>query len=181
MEERPAGMNYRIILTGPECTGKSTLACQLAEITGSRCIPEYARGYIAGIGGHYTYADVEHIAKIQLEQFEQADEGTVFFDTWLIITRVWFDVVFGRRPEWIDPAIAGSLDSLYLLCNTDLPWIADEVRENGGPMRERLFERYEQVLKQFGCRYKIVSGSGIHRLECAFNHVKEYISGVRTR
>jgi len=165
----------RILITGPESTGKSELAVSLAGTLHGKVIPEYAREYIGSLHRTYHYGDVEHIAMQQSGAFESVagEMGWVFFDTWLIITKVWFDLVFGRVPGWIDRRIRESAFDLVLVCNTDLPWIPDPVREIGGERREMLLKRYQDELEMYGFNWVLVSGSGDDRLECALQKIKE--------
>jgi nicotinamide riboside kinase len=135
MEKRtkaPVSRLIRVAITGPECTGKSTLAKQLASHFDSVYVPEYARDYIANLYRPYDYEDVLHIAKVQRDQvyeFFSGANGVLFFDTYLIITKVWFDVVYGRHPEWIDEELSRKIIDLYLLCDNSIPWTADAVRK----------------------------------------------------
>jgi NadR type nicotinamide-nucleotide adenylyltransferase len=164
----------RVVITGPECTGKTTLTKQLATHFNTICIPEYARQYIAGLDRRYDYHDVLHIAETQLRQHNDFNNETntlVFFDTYLIITKVWMDIVFKRHPSWIDDELAKNTIDLYLLCNTAITWVADPVRENGGEMREKLYELYKNELHRFNCNYKVISCTGIHRLHQAIKAV----------
>ena len=66
----------------------------------------------------------------------------------------------------------------YLLCNTDLPWVADPVRENGGEKREKLFERYKLELEHYGFDYSVVSGSGKSRIKSALMGLKHFFGPV---
>jgi len=156
----------RILITGPESSGKTDLANRLAELFDGVAVEEYARDYVEGLDRPYTIEDVEHIARHQLSSFEEDFPGKewIFFDTWLIITRVWFDVVYKRVPAWIDDAIRGARFDLVLLCAPDLPWIPDGVRENGGKERLQLFDRYKMELERFGMEWEEVTGSGEERI-----------------
>ena len=168
----------RIILTGPESTGKTELCGLLATLFDGKNVPEYARGYILGLGRHYTYEDVVHIAEKQLElmnEYRRHSCNYIFIDTYLIITKVWFRRVFNKIPLWIDSEIAKTKDALYLLCNPDLPWEPDGVRENGGEMREILFDEYEKELQQAGLNYAYVKGFGKERVNCAENKIRNFI------
>jgi len=181
MEERSGHVSdkiIRIVLTGPECTGKSTLAIRLAQHYNTLCIPEYAREYIAKLSLPYTYEDVVHIAETQvvkLEEFSKMANRILFLDTYLIISKVWFDLVFKRRPEWIDKELSKHSVDFYLLCDTDIPWEVDPVRENGGERREFLMGLYKQELKDFGCEFGIVKGLGEERLKNAIRLVDTFI------
>ena len=98
---------FRGLITGPESTGKSELSQALALHYGGKAISEYAREYVEKLNRSCTYEDVEHIARWQQNTYieTQRSGAYVFFDTWLIITRVWFEVVFKKVPAWLDEQI----------------------------------------------------------------------------
>jgi NadR type nicotinamide-nucleotide adenylyltransferase len=175
--EKSKGNSKRIILTGPESTGKTMLSTELAARFNMPFIPEYAREYILNLGRQYTYNDVVHIAKKQVElmEFYSAQKSEyLFIDTYLIITKVWFDKVFHRCPEWIDIEISKTINDLYLLCRPDIPWVPDRVRENGGHMREVLFDLYENELKNAGLNYAYVEGDGEDRIKNAILQINTF-------
>lgn len=169
----------KIVVTGPESTGKSVLSRQLAERYNCVLVPEYAREYIGKIDHQYTTKDVEHIAKHQLEQERDAvgksANGIVIFDTWFILTKVWFDVVFGECPKWVTEHIRSTHVDLFLVCYYDLPWIPDPVRENGGVQRKVLFERYCKELESFGYDYVVVKGEGDTRKKNAIEAINSFL------
>ena len=169
----------RIVITGPESTGKTTLAKQLAENFSGLYVSEYAREYVEHLTGQYTFADVENIARKQIDQYLQSkdsNETIVFFDTWLIITKVWFEWVFGSVPGWIEDAIQDCPVDLYLLCQPDLPWEADSVRENGGENRIKLFEKYRDELIRRRLRFVEISGVENERLQNAIAAIMNFYS-----
>ncbi len=186
MEKRTdpvGGKIIRIVLTGPECTGKSTLAVQLAQHYNTISIPEYAREYVGSLTRPYDYNDVVHIAETQVKQLSEYSKRAgriLFLDTYLIITKVWFDLVFNKRPEWIDTELSGHSVDFYLLCDTDIPWKADPVRENGGTRREYLLSLYKKELVDFGCEFGIVQGLGNERLKNAIRLVDNFIQKLTT-
>ena len=160
----------RIAVTGPESTGKTTLAKQLAEHFSGQYIPEFAREYVEKLSDHYTYEDVEIIANHQVEQYlaTKSESGQLFFfDTWLIITKIWFNWVFEKSPDWLDDQIHNCPIDLFLLCQPDLPWEADPVRENGGENRIKLFNQYKKELNQYGFNFVEIGGFGEVRLQSA--------------
>jgi nicotinamide riboside kinase len=165
----------KIVLTGAESTGKSVLAEALGQRYKAPWVPELARAYIEKIGRYYTYHDLENIALEQIKQEQQFSQGWVFFDTWLIITKVWFDFVYGMHPQWLDSQIRNSSVDLFLLCDIDLPWIADPVRENGGENRERLHLIYQQELNHYGFRYVLINGVGEKRIENAVQAIEAFL------
>jgi len=177
MEKRIKENLKKVVLIGPESTGKTELAKYLASYFKSLWVPEYARDYIEHLNRPYNSNDVEHIARKQLEleqEFIFKTNDWLFYDTYLIITKVWFEVVYRRVPHWIDQKIKESTIDLFLLCNTDIPWIPDPVRENGGAMRNKLFEIYRSELEKYQFPYKIVSGKGEQRRQNTIDIVNNF-------
>jgi NadR type nicotinamide-nucleotide adenylyltransferase len=171
----------RIAVTGPESTGKTTLAKQLAETFNGQFIPEFAREYIEKLPRHYTFEDVENIAKTQVQQYHLTQSGSeriFFFDTWLIITKVWFNWVYGRIPEWLEVEILNCPMDLYLLCRPDLPWEADPVRENGGENRIRLYEQYREQLEHYGFNFVEIGGTDDIRLHNALDAIRKFYDQI---
>jgi NadR type nicotinamide-nucleotide adenylyltransferase len=178
MEEINSFKAMKIAITGPESTGKTQLSRQLATYFEGLCIPEYARSYVESLSRPYTYLDVLHIAGKQIKEIEDShtrNDNYVFLDTELIITRVWLEVVYSFSPEWLNTALSNSKIDLYLLCNLDIPWIEDNIRENGGEMREKLFHIYKQLIETNGFRYRIVTGTGNLRFKNALSAIEEFI------
>lgn len=178
MEKRVKRKIKRIVLIGPESTGKTELSKFLSAKFNTVFVPEYARGYISSLDRKYCYQDVEHIAQKQVElenEYIQKANNILFYDTYLIISKIWFKIVYNKIPDWIEPAITKSHIDFFLLCNTDIPWEPDPVRENGGEMREKLFEIYENELITYGFDYKILTGEGHNRFNKAINLVNEFL------
>jgi NadR type nicotinamide-nucleotide adenylyltransferase len=175
---QPVAPGRRILITGPESTGKSALASALATHFKGTVVPEYAREYMLKLKRHYVYEDVEHIALHQSKAYDRSEMKSewVFFDTWLIITKVWFEVVYGKVPHWIDERIRKAHFDLVLVCDTDIPWIPDPVRENGGQRREKLMDRYRKELEQYGLEWCLVSGTGKERTRRAVQIIHEHFT-----
>lgn len=167
-----------IVLTGPACTGKSTLARELAQYYDSIFVEEYAREYILSLNRIYTYEDVEMIARKQLELINKAEQQVMengkkylFVDTGLVIILVWFEVVFNKVPEWIIKNLKDSDNFTYLLCEPDMEWAPDPAREYGPEKQAELFNRYEEILRTYNKKYYRIKGRGKSRFECASNAV----------
>jgi NadR type nicotinamide-nucleotide adenylyltransferase len=163
-----------IVITGAESTGKSTLTERLANHFRVPFIPEIAREYVERLDRKYTYSDVENIAKMQIEQFrKKVKSGApyIFVDTWLIVTKIWFEFVYNKTPDWIIDEINKTKIDLFLVCDIDLPWISDPVRENGGENRKLLQNKYIENISNFGFDYRIVSGFDEERFNCALNYL----------
>jgi len=176
MEKRNT-TSLKIAITGPESTGKSLMAEHLAKQFNGISIPEYAREYVSRLPNHYEYADIENIARKQIVQYREVEHENVpvFFDTWLIITKVWFDWVYQKVPVWVEQELNICRIDLFLLMKPDIPWIPDPARENGGENRIKLFERYKAELDHHGFNYIEIGGLGQARFESAEKAVRQLL------
>jgi nicotinamide riboside kinase len=169
-------INRLFFITGAESTGKSTLTDELARRFGGTGVPEFARTYLETIARPYTYNDVEIIARRQIGLiYENRQKPLVFFDTCLIILKVWFCEVFNRVPEWLENEIPMIGQGIYLLCEPDLPWQFDPLRENPH-RREYLSRQYEKEIRAAGFDFFRISGSGQERVQCATEIVNRFIN-----
>ena len=149
----------KVVIIGPECTGKSTLTQALAKHFKASFINEYAREYIDQLGRDYNELDILTIAKgqIQLEDSHATKSNLLFLDTDLIVCKVWSEFKYGRCHPWIVEQIEQRHYDHYLLCDIDLPWQNDSQREHPNHRRE-LFDIYQNELKKYNKSYSIVSG-----------------------
>lgn len=162
----------RIVLIGPESTGKSTLCSALATHFDTACCPEYAREYLEQRGGTYTYEDMEAIARGQLrleaETAAKARHGIHILDTDMTVMKIWYEVVFGTCPLWVLQEVARRPADLYLLCAPDLPWEADGLREYPDPaQRQALYKMYLDLMVQNYTSWGIIEGTEDARLHRA--------------
>ncbi len=168
-------MLKKIAITGPESTGKSWLAEQLAKEFNTVWVPEFAREYLSDLHRNYTIDDVVEIAKGQQQNEKlmeiQASEF-LFSDTEMFVCSIWTEFVFGKVPEFIRQAVESQQYDLYLLCNIDLPWEPDPLREHPDN-REDIFEKYRLALSDANLPYVIINGLGKNRLAEAINAVKK--------
>ena len=163
----------KIVITGPESTGKTTLANQLAMHFSTIPVPEFARHYIDGLSGPYEYEDLEQIAKLQIEMENQhslMSPPIMICDTDLITIKIWSEVKYGRCSEWIKETIKNRKYNHYLLCEPDLPWEFDEQREHP-EKRDELFQLYKKELEISGKSFSVIKGLGKKRLEMAIELV----------
>jgi nicotinamide riboside kinase len=100
----------------------------------------------------------------------------LFFDTYLIITKVWFREVYGHIPDWIDASLSDAGIDLFLLCYHDIEWIPDSLRENPGPRRAHLYEAYLQEIEQLGRPCEVIKGSGTERFDNAKRAVGKHFT-----
>ena len=163
----------RVVLTGSESTGKTTLAAQLARHYDAALVPEFVREFAEAKGGVIDFSDHGPIARGQmaLEDAEIAlGRPIVVQDTDLLSTVIYCKHYFGRAPDWIVAEAAARRPDLYLLCEIDLPWIADGVRDRGH-LREEMQQLFRDAVMGSGAAVAVVSGEGAERLERAIDAV----------
>jgi len=171
-------MLKRVAITGPESTGKSWLAKNLADHYHTVWVPEYAREYLEANGSQYDFDDIAFIAKVQKEREESlANVATdvLFCDTEPLVTKIWSEVVFNKCNPWIENEINSNPYDLYLLCYPDIDWEPDILRENPDNRME-LFELYVKELEAHGLPYVVIRGQGKERLKHALKFINEFVS-----
>ena len=171
----------KIVVIGPESTGKSTLCEQLARHYGTLWCPEFAREYLLTNGTVYSYDDLLAIARGQLameDEFAAMVHHTkpLFIDTEMYVMKVWCEFVFGKCHRFILNQIVARKYDLYLLCNTDLPWTKDELREYPDPeIRQKLYKIYKDILVNQSVPWADIRGDNEERLAKAVEAVDRLI------
>jgi NadR type nicotinamide-nucleotide adenylyltransferase len=156
----------RVVVTGSECTGKSTLAQELAAAYGAECVPEFVRQFVAMVGGRPQFSDHGPIARGQkaLEDEYRARAGRLLIhDTDLLSTVAFCRAYFDRCPEWIEAAAFDRRATLYFLCGLDVPWVADGLRDRGD-RREEMHALFRTVLREAGANFIELRGPRETRL-----------------
>jgi nicotinamide riboside kinase len=165
----------KIAIVGPESTGKSTLAKSLAFYFDEPWVPEIARNYMANLNRPYDLNDIINMAKLQLQEEQELiskSKKYLFCDTTLLVNKIWASFVFKEVPDEIEKLYQVNNYPLHLLCDIDLPWEFDALREH--PFhRLELLELYENDLKQSGANYFKVNGMEQERFKRALNAIKE--------
>lgn len=169
---------FKIAITGPESTGKSTLSEKLAHHYNTNFVPEYSRSYLENFVGQYTENDVVEIAKEQhnliLEE-EKKSSKILIADTEIVVCKIWVEYVFKHSNTTIDNLLKKQDFDLYLLCDIDLPWVYDPLRENPDiDERKELFEIYRNTLEQMKVPFEIVSGDNDERVNNAIKVIEKY-------
>jgi len=154
----------RIAITGPESTGKTTLALALSEYYKVSFIPEYAREYLEKRNGNYEQSDLDTIAKGQFQSLESSLDKVIICDSDFSVLEIWSQYKYKNVSELINLLVGKKLFDLHILCSPDIPWEADPLRENPNS-REHLFELYKNSLTQNNKHFIVVNGSPKNRLE----------------
>jgi len=164
----------KIILTGPESTGKTTLAKALSRALDVAWVPEYARQYLLEKNGSYHYDDLRQIAQGQLEmetRFSSKASEFLILDTSMLVLKIWSETKYRKADPYILNRLELEKKAIYILCKPDIPWQADPLRENEND-RDDLFEIYKTYLETNNCTFVIVSGSEKNRIKMAKDFIK---------
>jgi len=176
MENKTHQIIRRIAVTGPESTGKSVLAEELARHFQTVWVPEFARDYLNALGRPYSEEDILIIAKGQLEAENRSvgkASSFIFCDTELIVTKIWSEVKYNRCDPWILNSIRSHSYNLFLLCDIDLPWEPDPLREHPDK-RKFLLELYLSELKNRNFPFAVIRGTGPARLQNAISAIRSF-------
>ncbi len=166
----------RVVLTGSESTGKTSLAQALAQHYGASWVPEFAREYLAGKGAPLTGDDVEAIARGQLalqQGLLSTSPSLVICDTDLLSTMVYARHYYGESPSWIDEALRRDPADLYLLLDIDVPWVADPQRDRPND-RAEMHGYFRQTLESLDLPHAVIRGSWKTRLQQALSAIEEF-------
>lgn len=169
----------KIVVIGPESTGKSTLSEMLANALQTVWVPEHARAYLEKLARDYTEQDLLKIAKAQIadEQrlLKDANQYLVC-DTDLYVIKVWSESKYGQCDRWILEEIAKQKYDLYLLTGIDMPWQDDPLREHPLPEeRSYFYNIYRDIVIQSGVPWAAITGDEKTRLDYALNMVNKHL------
>jgi NadR type nicotinamide-nucleotide adenylyltransferase len=186
----------KIVVIGPESTGKSSLCEELAQHYNAVWCPEFAREYLLTNGKDYGFDDLLTIAKGQIgleEKFTKTvknvansrltthdsrsathDPRFLFIDTDMYVIKVWSEFVFGKCHSWVIDQVVERKYDLYLLCNVDLPWVKDELREYPDlETREKLYHIYKDIMINQSVPWIDISGGYDERLAKAIDGIEK--------
>jgi NadR type nicotinamide-nucleotide adenylyltransferase len=182
----------KIVVIGPESTGKSTLCEQLANHFNTIWVKEYAREYLITNGTAYNLSDLDNIAAGQLASEDLAvkklddlskpdkQHSLLFIDTDLYVVKVWSEFVFNTCSTKILNEISNRKYDLYLLCEPDIPWVKDDLREYPDlNIRSVLYHHYKDLLVNQKVGWENISGDYHQRLSKAIAAVNDYLSSFR--
>lgn len=162
-----------LIITGPESTGKTTIAEYLSDSLDIPLIEEHSRTYLEATQGKYGYNDLESMAKEASSIISRIESPKLILDTDIITYKIWSETKFEKCSEWIQKNVENINRNLYLLCYPDIAWESDPLRESQYD-RNDLFRKYEQQLIIKKLPYFIISGNNKVRLKTALDLATDY-------
>src|SRR4029079_9247418 len=179
-------MMKKVVVIGPESTGKTTLCKQLATYFQTQWCPEFAREYLLEHGMDYSYDDLLTIAKGQVALEEKYtsnlqpptsnNHSLLFIDTDMYVMKIWCEFVFGKCHQFILDQIATRKYDLYLLCDIDLPWTRDQLREYPEPgPRQRLYAICKDIMQNQSTPWVEINGNYQQRIQKAINVVDDLV------
>ena len=148
----------KIAFTGPESSGKTTLAKWLSEELSTVCCDEFARKYLEKKERYYQ-KDLTEIAKGQLKEWDKnTGSSPLIADTEMLVLQIWSLWKYNSCDSFIASAVHNQQFNHYFLCKPDIPWEPDELRESEHE-RGQLFDFYEQKIIELGWNYTVVCGA----------------------
>jgi len=181
-KQQPANC-IKVVLFGPESTGKTTLSRQLARYYNSVWVPEYAREYLQNKWNNERKTcqaeDLLPIAKGQIKlenKLAQKTDSVLICDTDLLETKVYSEAYYlgGCDPLLEKYALENTYD-LYFLTYIDTPWEADDLRDKP-EKREEMFQAFQNTLKKYNKPYVLLKGNKRTRLETAVKHIDKLLN-----
>jgi nicotinamide riboside kinase len=163
----------KIAFTGPESSGKSTLASWLSEeINGAYC-QEFAREYLSE-NKMYVQDDLVEIAKGQLNIWQSADaKKPLIADTELVVIEIWSKWKYKSCDDFIISNILKQDFDFYFLCKPDIPWVYDPLRETPND-REELYQIYYETLSNYKFNFFILEGNLVNRQKLVKQVLRDY-------
>ena len=165
----------KVVVIGPESTGKSTLCAALADALGTVWVPEYARQFLDELGHPYKEPDLLAIASGQLlseDNLASQANDILLCDTDAHVLKTWSHERYGRCHRRILEAIAGRRYDAYLLTYPDLPWTPDPQREHPAPAdRLRLWHHYHDAVQATGLPWIDLRGAHEERVAQVLNFI----------
>lgn len=163
---------HKIIVTGPESSGKTTLSKKLSQHLKGKLVNEFARNYLSKKNNKYNFENLLEIAQNQYK-LENQKSKLIVCDTDLITIKIWSEHKFGKCDTWtLDKISAQKKEQrIYLLCRPDLKWEYDPQRENKLD-RDKIFNIYKKELKNLEHKFYIIEG------DSRLNLAKKYLASI---
>lgn len=170
----------KIVITGAESTGKTTLCENLAQHFQTKWVPEYARLFLEANNRHVIYEDIQEICKGHIELEEKTIYGAnkyMFIDTDMIITKLYSLIYFKKVPDLVIDQILQRNYDLYLVLAPDVPWVEDPQRDLPH-YRENFHAWLLHELASLNKKYYVITGSFSERFSKAVEIIQNEFSNL---
>ena len=167
----------KIVLTGPESSGKTYLSKQLSAYYKCSCTEEYAREYLQSLNRPYNFEDIIKIAEGQSayeDYFLNSSTDLLICDSDILVCKIWQEYRFGYSADWINETFENRHYDLFLLCSPDIAWEEDPLRENQFD-RDLIFDLYHKYLSDSNKTFVLVKGNFEERFNLAVESVNKVI------
>lgn len=168
----------KVAITGPECSGKTTLAIALGAHFNVSWIPEFARNYLSKLERSYQQDDLDVIAQQQqnvINLMSKTSNNLMIVDTEMFVMKIWSEEKFGSVSTSINSILKEQNYDLYLLCKPDIPYEFDPLRENPED-RDRLYELYKKELEKSDLHFVEIKGFEKQRVDFAIAEIESLIT-----
>ena len=167
-------MPRKLIIIGPESTGKTTLSIHLAKLYNFDLIAEYSREYLSKKRNSYSFKDLKKIAIKQNQIEKNNNSAKIIVDTDILTIKIWSEFKYGSCDSEIEKIISNydRNNRYYLLLKDDIKWEYDPLRENKNN-RSEIFSLHKNLLEKKGFNYSIISGTSMNRINNAIKIVEE--------
>jgi nicotinamide riboside kinase len=156
----------KILVTGPESSGKTTLCNRLSDSFNLPIYEDFSRTYLELHGKYYKYKDLLKIAFLYVNNLEVQEDNNYIQDTFLVNMKIWSLYKYGKCHSYVNDKLEQfSFDYVFLM-KPDLPWIQDPYRENRED-RDHLFEEYIKIFNTLNWDYNVIQGVGEERYQMA--------------
>ncbi len=147
----------KVIINGPECSGKTTLCEYLVKNLDAGYIQEYPRIYLEMTNGKYNQDDLEIMAHDINDLIEELDDDRLWIiDTNNINIKIWYQYKYGKLPNDIRE-LDDNAQAIHLLCKPDIPWEVDALRENPDD-RDEIYDMYRKYMYEAEIKYHVIDG-----------------------
>ncbi|MEO0508895.1 MAG: ATP-binding protein [Verrucomicrobiota bacterium] len=170
----------RVVLTGAECTGKSTLAARLSSYYEEPWTNEFVRTYVDQLDRELIREDLETIAQGQLAQEDEAlsqARRIIFHDTNLLSSILYANYFFGEQIEWVNETFLSRSYSIYLLCSPEgVNWQPDPGQRESPEVRAELQKKFKESLIRLELPYLELTGDASQRFGEAIVAIDRLVS-----
>ncbi|MGW9684249.1 AAA family ATPase [Flagellimonas sp. 2504JD1-5] len=172
----------KVVLFGPESTGKTTLSKQLARHYNTVWVPEYAREYLQNKWNNERKTcepqDLLPIAEGQIRLENELSKKTndlLICDTDLLETKVYSEAYYiGHCDPLLEKYALENTYDIYFLTYIDTPWEPDDLRDKPNE-REKMFMCFKETLEKYDRNFVILKGDKKTRLQTAINHIDKLL------